>query len=152
MTTISEVNELQNQIVLSKLAETVESADYRGKKVVILQGLPLPLKAFNMFFLGILRGETRTVYEGEVPSIREFWEEIEFKFTPIEKKKPVKLGWLSNNWSPSPEYLEKLPDARLIDTVLETINNAAKSMGNPDPSAKYIDYKALGERIYELVY
>lgn len=149
--TSDEIKDVQNQMVFSKLAETVEAADYRGSKIIIINGMPLQLSVFNLFFLGIVRCESRSVYESSIPAIRELWEEVNFKYEPVVKKKPIKLG-IFGNWSPSPEYLEKLPDNRLIDTVLETINNISKVMDPSDPSVMYTNYKAIAERVYELVY
>ena len=156
MTTISEqVIDLHNQIILSKLAESIERAEFNGERIVILHGLPIPFNTFNLYLLGLLRCDGRQTYDATIKVLRQFWEDIEFKFQPIEKKKRTKLG-LSTNWQPSPEYLEKLPDARLVDTVLETITNVAKTMSGVDPTSTFIntslDYKPFAERIYELMY
>lgn len=156
MTTISEqVTDIQNQIILSKLAESIVPAEFNGEKIVILHGLPIPFNTFNLYLLGLLRCESRLTYDGTIKILRQFWTDIDYNFQPIEKKKNTKLGF-STNWQPSPEYLEKLPDARLVDTVLETITNVARTMGEVDATSTFIntslDFKPFAEHIYELMY
>lgn len=164
--TSDQIREVQNAMVMSKLAESVECVhlvDADVKQIVIINGMPFDFRSFVLFSTGLMRSEGKSIYDkSTLDSIRALWEALEYKFEPRQEKwqKKARLA----GWTPSPEYLEKLPDNKMIDTIMMIIREMAKRVAGEeedeeDPlgniwntwsmGAQAVDYKPLMQAVYD---
>jgi hypothetical protein len=158
------VQQIQNAMVMSKLAESVEcvTIDNYGHqdKFVVLKGMPFEFRSYVLFATGIIRSEGGAIYDDRVlRDIRTLWEAVEYKFTiPEPKRKPRAHATYLRAWQPTPEYIEKFDDNMMIRGIRETINELARTYsGQDDETDKYgssiwsfsdIDYKPIMAAIY----
>lgn len=166
--TSDHISELQQLMVMSKLAETIECTTLDGygltSRYVVMGGMPFDFRTFVMFTTGLLRSEGHGPFdERALNDLRTLWNTLEYKFVPHEpKQKPIRLGVIyapympAIKWQPSDEYREKQTDNDTIRTIYETIKDMArKYSGQEDDDSNYsvwsrhdLDYKPLLAEVY----
>jgi hypothetical protein len=150
-------------MVMSKLAESIECVqipDATPSQLVIVSGMPFSFRAFVLFSTGLLRSEGKSIYDkSTLDDIRALWEALEYKYEPREQNWAKKAT--ASGWRPSPEYLEKLPDNKMIDTILLVIRGMAKKIAGDEEDDKdpigslfnynyrAVDYKPLMQAVYD---
>jgi hypothetical protein len=136
------LTDVQNVMVMSKLAESVECVkmgNYGSEETfVIVKGMPFKYRNFVLVVTTILRGEGRSALSEDIlDEITELWRELGYKF---EAKEPQKIA---NRWMPYllPKKKEEVDIIRTIKTVFDEI--ARIYSGDPEENQTSNNFFAL---------